>query len=108
MSRPVLVIDPRLGIAADELQARWNTDAMASAHGSLERLDISHRAFDPALGAIALTIAIGVATGVTTNLLTDIIRRLLADRVPAEDLEIDIRRDAEGNEQIILRRKTGL
>ena len=106
MSRPVLVIDPRLGIAADELQARWNADPMASAQGSLERLDISQRAFDPTLGAIAFTFALGVATGVTTNLVTDALRRLLADRVPAEELEIDIRRDAQGNEQFILRRKT--
>jgi hypothetical protein len=106
MSRPVLVIDPRLGIAADELQARWNADSMASAYGSLERLDIGQRAFDPTLGTIALSIALGVATGVTANLLTDIIRRLLVDRVPAEELEIDIRRDTEGNEQFILRRKT--
>jgi len=106
MSRPVLVIDPALGITADELQARWNADPMASAQGSLERLDISQRAFDPTLGTIALTIALGVATGVTTNLVTDALRRLLADRVPAEELEIDIRRDAQGNEQLVLRRKT--
>lgn len=62
---------------------------------------------DPGLGAIAFTIVIGVATGITANFLTDALHRLLADRVPAEVLEIDIRRDAQGNEQIILRRKTG-
>ena len=107
MSRTVLVVDPGLGIAADELQTRWNTDPVASAHGRLEPLDTGQRAFDPTLAAIALGFAVTVAAGVTASLITDALRRLLADRVPAEELEIDIRRDAQGNEQIILRRKTG-
>ena len=106
MSRTVLVIDPDLGIAADELQARWNADPMASAHGSLERLDIGQRTFDPTLGTMALGFAVTVAAGVTATLISDAICRLLADRVPSEELEIDIRRDAQGNEQFILRRKT--
>lgn len=106
MSRPVLVIDPELGISADELEALWNADPAASAEARLERVDIGHRQFDPTIGGMALTFAVTVAAGVTATLISDAIRRLLADRVPAEELEIDIRRDAQGNEQVILRRKT--
>ena len=107
MLRPVLVVDPGLGITASELEARWNADPVASAQGHLEPVDTAHRSFDPTLGAMAITFVVAVATGVTTNLVTDALRRLLADRVPAEELEIDSRRDAQGNEQLILRRKTG-
>ncbi len=106
MRGPILVIDPKLGISADELEALWNTDSEASAEARLERVDIGPRQFDPTIGGFALTFVLGVATGVTANFLTDVLRRLLGGRVPAEDLEIDIRRDAQGNEQMILRRKT--
>ena len=107
MTGPILVIDPELGISADELEALWNADPAASAEARLERADIGPRQFDPTIGGMALTFVLGVATGVTADLLGDALRRLLAPRVPAEELEIDIRRDAAGNEQLILRRKSG-
>ena len=107
MRGPILVIDPELGISADELEALWNADPEARAEARLERIDTGPRQFDPAIGGMALTFVFGVAAGVTANLLSDALRRLLAPQVPAEELEIDIRRDAQGNEQMILRRKTG-
>lgn len=107
MRGPVLVIDPKLGISADEIEALWNADPEASAEARLERVDIGPRQFDPAIGGMALTFVLGVASSVTATLLIAALRRLLAPQVPAEELEIDIRRDAAGNEQLIMRRKTG-
>lgn len=105
MTGPILVIDPELGISADELEALWNADPAASAEARLERVDIGPRQFDPTIGGMALAFVLDTASGVTADLLADPLRRLLAGRVPAEDLEIDIRRDAQGNEQLIVRRK---
>jgi len=107
VSRAVLLIDPALGIDSQDLEAAWNGDPDCRALARLEPVPQPPGRFDPTLGAVALTFVVGVATGVTANLVTDALRRLLAEHKPEADLELDYRRDAEGNEQLILRKKGG-
>jgi len=71
MSKPVLIIDPALGIDSQELEKAWKEDPACRALGRIEPAPQPPGHFDPTRGTVALTFAISVVTGLTTNLLTE-------------------------------------